>query len=118
MITKIPFDKKLQSETKEHLQSPSVISIHTGNEKDKIPGIKINCKKNNIKRTRRAKLVTRKLNSFYMQNTIHFNFYSDQRRFTVNIKLLHSQNYSMLTQFLICYIYFNITVHIMGSHTT
>jgi len=65
MITKIPFDKKLQSETKEHLQSPSVISIHTGNEKAKIRGIKITCKKNNIKRTRRAKLVTWTLNSFY-----------------------------------------------------
>jgi len=78
MITKIPFNKKLRSETKQHLQSPPVISIYTGNEKAKIPGIKITCKKNNIKRTRRAKLVTQKLNSSYMQNTIYFNFYSHQ----------------------------------------
>ena len=40
MITKIPFDKKkLQSETKKHLQSPPVISINTGKEKAKITGI-------------------------------------------------------------------------------
>jgi hypothetical protein len=36
----MPFNKKkLRSETKEHPQSPSVLSIYTGKEKAEIPGI-------------------------------------------------------------------------------